>query len=202
MCIHTIYILIQINTSPDQRTFQNRILNFYQTDDPQRIKSEIRSIDKESYIEYTKKGMQVVSENSDRQWVEFVKLTKNEKEFTWRRGRKTISWLDTLYTRKELHEFYNQPIKTNIFEEHHCPIFVSNSKRDILYKIDREITINARLEDWEFYKVFDAYSAYQELSIYLGGLAEPRKPIPKIDDVTMAEIKGFNKFSFRKDKVK
>jgi hypothetical protein len=32
-------------------------------------------------------------------------------------------------------------------------------------------------------------------------MAFPNKPIPKIDDKTMAEIKGFDKFSFRKDKA-
>jgi hypothetical protein len=29
-------------------------------------------------------------------------------------------------------------------------------------------------------------------------MASPEKPIPKIDDKTMAQAKGFDKFSFRK----
>lgn len=31
-------------------------------------------------------------------------------------------------------------------------------------------------------------------------LAMPEKPIPKIDDTTVLETKGFDKFSFRKGK--
>ena len=50
-------------------------------------------------------------------------------------------------------------------------------------------------------RIKDPYTAYQELSMYLGNMAFPNKPIPTISDEVMAEIKGFNKFSFRKDKA-
>ncbi len=64
------------------------------------------------------------------------------------------------------------------------------------------LTVNAKLGDQQFFRIFDAYRAYQEISMWLGNLAEERKIIPKLDDETMAEIKGFSKFSFRKDKSK
>ena len=35
--------------------------------------------------------------------------------------------------------------------------------------------------------------------MFISNLAVPLKPIPKIDDKTMAEIKGFDKWSFRKE---
>lgn len=59
------------------------------------------------------------------------------------------------------------------------------------------IEYNTRLKDLEFYRKFDAYQAFQEIAMWLGNQAEPRKPIPVLDDVTMAEIKGFDKWSFR-----
>jgi hypothetical protein len=38
--------------------------------------------------------------------------------------------------------------------------------------------------------------------MFMNNMALPMKPIPVFDDVTMAESKGFNKFSFRKDPIK
>jgi hypothetical protein len=61
------------------------------------------------------------------------------------------------------------------------------------------LRINAWLAPVEFYRVMPVEQAYQELSMYLGGLASAEKPIPEIDDVTMAGAKGFDKHSFRKD---
>lgn len=63
-----------------------------------------------------------------------------------------------------------------------------------------EVVLNPCLRPLEFFRIFDPYTAYQELFMYLSNLARPLKPIPEIDDKTMAEAKGFNKFSFRKDK--
>jgi hypothetical protein len=87
------------------------------------------------------------------------------------------------------------------FEDERCPIFVGHSdfRRG---KHENSIIYNACLKHYDFMRVFDPYTAFQEIAMWLGNQAEPRKPIPKIDDVTMAEIKGFDKFSFRKEKAK
>jgi hypothetical protein len=84
------------------------------------------------------------------------------------------------------------------FEEKKSPIFVCKST--IRWK--RTIQWNACLKDYQFYQVFDTYMAYQEISMFLGSLAMPEKPIPTLDDKTMAESKGFNKWSFRKEPTK
>lgn len=73
------------------------------------------------------------------------------------------------------------------------PLFVANQHGYIL-------TLNANLKNVDFFRVFDPFQAFQELSMYLGGLAVPQKTIPVLDDLTMRDIKGFDKFSFRKDK--
>lgn len=62
--------------------------------------------------------------------------------------------------------------------------------------------VNGRLSNYNFQTVFDPYSAFQEIRMYLSNLASLEKPIPKIDDVTMAEAKGFDKWSFRKEPSK
>lgn len=71
------------------------------------------------------------------------------------------------------------------------PIFVADyNEQCVIY--------NAKLKPYEFYRVFDMGRAFQELSVWMSNQAIPIKPIPKLDDETMAEIKGFDKYSFRK----
>jgi hypothetical protein len=71
------------------------------------------------------------------------------------------------------------------FEKYKCPLWVDTGK---------EIKLNTLLRNYEFYRVINPWQAWQELSMYLGNQAQPQKPIPHIDDVTMAEAKGFDRF--------
>ena len=83
---------------------------------------------------------------------------------------------------------------SEIFTENRCPVFVA-------YRGDREcsITFNAPLKDFEFFRIFDTYTAFQEIAMFMGNLAVPLKPISAIPDKDMVEIKGFDKkWSFRK----
>lgn len=83
----------------------------------------------------------------------------------------------------------------DVFAKLHCPIFVMARENRGDSAI---VTYNASLREHEFYRVFDPYQAFQEISMFLGAMAEPRKPIPPISDEVMAEVKGFDKWSFRK----
>lgn len=59
------------------------------------------------------------------------------------------------------------------------------------------------LKDLEFYKYFPTQEAFQEIHMYLGGVLgfnNPHVPVP--DDKTMRDIKGFNKWSFKKEPTK
>jgi hypothetical protein len=93
-------------------------------------------------------------------------------------------------------------------EKHYAPVF--EKQRTAVFVIECQggygrgttIEYNACLREYQFARIFDPASAYQEISMFMSNLAVPIKPIPKLDDVTMAEIKGFDKFSFRKDPVK
>jgi hypothetical protein len=90
------------------------------------------------------------------------------------------------------------------FEDNRSPIFVW-ARRDVFsggkWESKVEITWDAKLEPFEFIRMFEPYTAYQEIAMWLNNQAEPRKPIPEISDEIMVEIKGFDKrYSFRKDK--
>lgn len=62
------------------------------------------------------------------------------------------------------------------------------------------IVYNTSLKKFSFEKILDPYTAYQNLRMYIEGMAQKPKPIPEIDDETMQSIKGFDhKYSFRKE---
>ena len=83
----------------------------------------------------------------------------------------------------------------NLFLEHRAPLFVGkeNGRHG-----DMVITFNAPLKEWDFFRLFDTYTAFQEITMFLGGIAVPLKPIPDIPDKIMVGIKGFDEWSFRK----
>ncbi len=112
---------------------------------------------------------------------------------------KKFGWRNKL-RREDYAKFFEAFEKNNDrhnewFENERCPVFVARlENKEII------ITYNACLKDLEFFRVFEPYKAFQEIAMWLGNQAEPRKPIPHIDDLTLSEAKGFDKFSFRKDK--
>ncbi len=87
----------------------------------------------------------------------------------------------------------------HVFVESGCPTFVASSswgdgKRNREYKI----VYNGCLKELDFFKLIDTYTAFQELQMFLGGIAWPNKPIPHVSDKDMVSIKGFDEWSFRK----
>lgn len=61
-----------------------------------------------------------------------------------------------------------------------------------------------KLKDVQFFKVFDHYAAFQEISMWVGGvLPKPGNPMVEISDIVRVEKHGFDKkTSFRKEKEK
>lgn len=82
----------------------------------------------------------------------------------------------------------------SFFTEYECPIFLAIHNN---YS-DWDIQLNGNLAAVEFFRVFDPYRAFQEISMYLSNLAVPIKPIPSIPDKVMVGAKGFDKWSFRR----
>lgn len=99
----------------------------------------------------------------------------------------------------------------NIFVESGHPIFVATYRDRYWYDITKtpvwspsSITFNANLKEHEFYKIFPTALAYQEISMYLGGvLGQGNPPVPEVSNNDLIEAKGFDlKTSFRKEKEK
>ena len=100
-----------------------------------------------------------------------------------------------------------------IFRELKVPVFVYDAdfgrtsfdkKRSIYNSFKPKFFINPLLKDYEFYKVFDTFQAFQEVQMFMGGvLGKGEKDIVEVADKYKIEQHGFDyKYSFRKDKEK
>lgn len=102
---------------------------------------------------------------------------------------------------KKMFERYQEPPQIfldhwqKMMEEQGSPVFVASPT-------DGTITWNNHLEEYDFPSVINAYEAGKKVYQFLANIPKPEMPIPNIDDVTRAEIHGFNKESFRKPKQK
>ncbi len=119
----------------------------------------------------------------------------NQKQYTEFIKNKPTKYYRGKYFWKEVDDYFKHPVP-NYGVVFSC---LNGYYFDGIVK-DWKVTLNCRLRDYKFYKIYDTYSAAQEIEMYLNNLAIPEKPIPKISDKIMAEAKGFDKYSFRKDK--
>jgi len=92
----------------------------------------------------------------------------------------------------ELHREYNSP--TLVFDMN------ATSER---YRMSRDrpiFRINPVLKSYEFYKVFDTFSAFQEIQMFIGGvLTNPEENMIELSNDVRIKKHGFDKFSFRKE---
>jgi hypothetical protein len=94
-----------------------------------------------------------------------------------------------------------------IFRDLNTPVFVYDGDYNRLW-FDRKrynhhnpkFFINPLLKDYEFYKVFDSFQAFQEVSMFMGGvLGRGEKEIVEVADKYKIAQHGFDKWSFRKE---
>lgn len=107
-----------------------------------------------------------------------------------------IKWGAESLTKESWDKWYSG-LDTGIGDELHV-----EAKSPIISLINNSydglITANDRLNQYEFAKVVDPFTAYQELSMYVGNnLVEQKDPNPYISDELKAESHGFDKWSFR-----
>jgi hypothetical protein len=89
----------------------------------------------------------------------------------------------------------------------HFNFFAENSEAITLAQVfsggAKVVTRNALLKTVAFYKVMDAWQAFQELEMFLGGIAAPENKMPVvIADKDRIAQRGFDRFSFRKAPTK
>lgn len=83
------------------------------------------------------------------------------------------------------------------FIEQKIPILVWD--RALVQRTASGVVVNPMLKPYEFYRLFDAYQAYQELSMFVGGvLPSASADMATVSDDDRIVQRGFDKWSFRK----
>jgi len=96
----------------------------------------------------------------------------------------------------------------DLFRKFNTPVFIYDSDYnrkniDKYWRNNPKFFINPLLKEYEFYKVFDAVQAFQEIQMFLAGvLGNKEKEIIEVADKYKIEQHGFNKWSFRKEPEK
>jgi hypothetical protein len=94
---------------------------------------------------------------------------------------------------KYFHFFDDNQYLHSLFVNHKCPSFVFD-----LGKSEMKFITNPELSKYDFKKVMNPYQAFQEISMYLGGVLGCGNPdMVKISDLELAKKHGMDKTSFR-----
>jgi hypothetical protein len=83
-----------------------------------------------------------------------------------------------------------------LFQEYKTPVFIVREQER---SSDNNLIINPCLKDHQFFKVIDAYSAFQEISMYVGGVLPRREPdTVDVSEACKTNMHGMDSWSFRK----
>lgn len=86
-----------------------------------------------------------------------------------------------------------------LFNEVEAPVWIMHQRTHRRGRDEIVVTVNPCLEEIEFYRLIDPYTAFQELYQFVGGvLNQPERETVDVSDKQLAEAKGFDKWSFRK----
>lgn len=114
-------------------------------------------------------------------------------------------WLDTgiIKNWSDSYELHKDQQLFAFFEKHKTAYFlVTGENWKDIHSSERSkimITLYPNLKDYQFFKIFDTYHAFQAIEQYLtNNLVKPDMIEIKIPDKLKAESKGFDKWSFRK----
>jgi hypothetical protein len=93
----------------------------------------------------------------------------------------------------------------HFFRDLKTPVFVFDNDFGVrTYSIEgrgmSKFIVNPLLKNYKFFKIFDTYQAFQEISMFMGGvLGRGEKEIVEVADKYKIQQHGFDKWSFRKE---
>lgn len=96
----------------------------------------------------------------------------------------------------------------DLFRELNAPVFVYDSDYGRIYaeknyRNNPKFFVNPLLKEYQFYKLFNAVQAFQEIQMFLSGvLGNKEKEIVNVADKYKIAQHGFDKWSFRKEPQK
>ncbi len=88
----------------------------------------------------------------------------------------------------------------SFFAECGYPIAVCHH---VMSETGMTVTFDTALKDYKFFKVFDPYTAFQELDMFISGvMTREGNPMAGISDTDLRDKHGFDKMSFKKAPTK
>lgn len=119
---------------------------------------------------------------------EFLTKINLEKEQAYYRDKICLDGLKKFYEIKKLNKDY--------FQEYKVPVF---SIKRISSRLET-ILLNPKLKDFEFMKIKDPYTTYQEIYMFMAGvLGTIQEKTVEISDKDKLQQHGFFKYSFKKE---
>lgn len=142
---------------------------------------------------------------------QFFYDAESVQEFLSKRGIKQSEtrffWRESYYVTSEssLKNWFNATNwsgLTELFQEHKVPVFVLGRFDE--RKMNNTVILNPNLKSYQFFKVQDAVTAFQNIYMFVSGvLGMPEKVTVKLNDKDLAEKKGHGgKYSFRRTPTK
>jgi hypothetical protein len=126
-------------------------------------------------------------------------LNKFQEETEYSKKKRYKQWKSRYINLREQNwfEISNKNELKELFFKYKTPCFIIRDSN----KYKGNITINPQLDKYEFYKIKDAYTTFQDISMYIGGVLGIGTPVLiEISNKEMAIKKGFgHKYAFRKE---
>jgi len=124
----------------------------------------------------------------DKLFKKYTTKTEKKKYIKEKHFGHTLKYLKTKLTTTPI------MISCDLFFKYNTPCFAilpSDSSRE------DKLIISPTLKDYQFTKVFDPYTAFQEIEMFISGVLGENKEPSTIDDKSMLYKKGFNDMSFK-----
>jgi len=148
----------------------------------------VEIIDPKTYIKTTK--YIYTHDDAAKLDLKYEYITQFERQF-FNEGKRT-RWLSNVMSKYS--HLFSGIDATEFSIKYKVPYFVIEMSQGMVDKV----TFVPELKKYEFQKVVDPYTAYQELSMFLGGVMPRQMPeMVEISDKDRIAQHGFNKLSFR-----
>lgn len=151
-------------------------------------------------------GWKFYKEEKSKNWMQsnFTTDITYDREF----ARTQINQFGYNYNIEDIFRYFDDYNAQQLFIKQKTPIFVFDAdyQRSEIGKYYRngksKFFVNQNLDEYQFYKVFDAFQAFQEVQMFIGNVLTGEKEIIDIDDKYKITQHGFDKWSFRKESTK
>ena len=128
----------------------------------------------------------------------FIESNYRKKEVEEYRAKTKRPWRHPWqsYLRREAYENHftkcaeKQDAFAEVFVEKRCPVWIGTVQEHSWRKCTGKIVYNGSLKELEFFRLFDTYTAFQEIAMFLGGLAVPLREIPEVPTKSWSASKG------------